>query len=154
MFFKSAAKKMSQLGKPVDPNWARNDKGKFFRFINLAPEDQGLEGQSGVYVIWHGGVRPAWVFVGTSRNLARDLQWCRENEDIMYFERFGGLFVFSPSSSFRGLSSFFPLSFLGDLGGRRNEVAKENAHFVKQFRRPDRSCRGENSKRDEQYTRW
>jgi len=93
MFFKSAAKKMSQLGKPVDPNWARNDKGKFFRFINLAPENQGLEGQSGVYVIWHGGVRPAWVFVGTSRNLARDLQWCRENEDIMYFERFGGLFI-------------------------------------------------------------
>lgn len=66
------------------------------------------------------------------------------------FERFGGLFVFSPSSGFRGVSSFFPLSFLGDLGGRRNEVAKENAHFVKQFRRPDRSCHGENSKRDEQ----
>ena len=93
MFFKSAAKKMSQLGKPVDPNWVRNDKGKFFRFINLQPQEQNLEGQSGVFIIWHGGVRPAWVFVGTSRNLARDLQWCKDNEDIMYFERFGGLFV-------------------------------------------------------------
>lgn len=93
MFFKSAAKKMSQLGKPVDPNWVRSEKGKFYRFINLDFQEKGLEGQSGVYVIWHGGVRPGWVFVGTSRNLARDLQWCKENEDIMYFERFGGLFV-------------------------------------------------------------
>ena len=93
MFFKSAAKKMSQLGKPVDPNWVRNDKGKFFRFVNLDPQQHNLEGQTGVFVIWHGGVRSSWVFVGTSRNLTRDLQWCRENEDIMYFERFGGLFV-------------------------------------------------------------
>ena len=72
---------MSQLGKPVDPNWVRNEKGKFFRFINLNPQEQNLEGQTAVFIIWHGGVRPAWVYVGTSRNLARDLQECKENED-------------------------------------------------------------------------
>ena len=93
MLFKPSAKKMSQLAKPIDPNWARSEKGKFFRFINLRPQDLGLEGQTGVFILWHGGVRPTWVFVGTSRNLARDLQWCAENEEIMHFERFGGLFA-------------------------------------------------------------
>ena len=93
MFFKSAAKQMSKLGKPVDPNWERNDQGKFFRLLKLDPDSRGLQGKTGVYVIWHGGVRPGWVFIGTSRNLARDIQWCKDNDDITYFERFGGLFV-------------------------------------------------------------
>ncbi len=93
MLFKSAAKRMSQLGKPVDPNWMRNPQEKFFRFLNLDPTAQNLTGKTGVFVIWHGGVRPGWVYIGSSRNLAKDLEWCRDNEDIMYFERFGGLFA-------------------------------------------------------------
>jgi hypothetical protein len=93
MFFKKAAKQMSRLSKPVDPNWVRNDKGKFSRFAKMDIEERGLAGQTGVYAIWHGGVRPAWVFIGSSRDLAKDLQWCKENDDIMFFERFGGLFV-------------------------------------------------------------
>ena len=93
MFFKPSAKKLSTLGKPIDPSWQRNDQGKFFRFINLKPEERGLAGKTGVFIIWHGGVRPSWVFIGTSRDLARDLQWCADNKDIMHFERFGGLFA-------------------------------------------------------------
>lgn len=93
MFFKNSAKKMSQLGKPVDPNWARNQNGKFYRFTSFVPTQHELEGKSGVYIIWHGGVRPGWVFVGTSRNLVKDLQWCAESNEILHFERFGGLFV-------------------------------------------------------------
>ena len=93
MWFKSKPKKLTNLGAPIDPNWARNENSKFFRFINLNPENHELAGKPGIFIIWHGGTKPTWVFVGTSRDLARDLDWCRDNEDIMYFERFGGLFA-------------------------------------------------------------
>ncbi|MEK9673373.1 MAG: hypothetical protein VW268_12880 [Rhodospirillaceae bacterium] len=93
MFFKQAAKRMSKLGKPVDPKWERNDQGKFSQLMKHDPRARRFEGKIGVYVIWRSGVRPGWVWVATSRNLARDVQWCKENEDIVFFERFGGLFM-------------------------------------------------------------
>lgn len=92
MFLKSALKRMTRMGKAVDPGWNRNENGKLFRFISLDPEEQGISGRTGIFAIWHGGVRPTWVFIGQSRDLARDLHWCGENEEIMHYERFGGLF--------------------------------------------------------------
>lgn len=92
-FFNKGPKKLSNLGSPIDPKWARNEHGKFFRFISFEPAEHDLAGREGIFIIWHAGTKPTWVFVGTSRDLVRDLEWCRSNKDIMYFERFGGLYV-------------------------------------------------------------
>jgi len=93
MFFKRTLNLMTKHNKPIDPSWQRNAAtDKFPRLLRMDPEEMGLKGKSGVFVIWHGGVRPSWVYVGQSRDLARDLTWCADNDDIRFFETFGGLF--------------------------------------------------------------
>lgn len=76
-----------------DPNWARDARDRFYRFTALDPEEEGLTGVPGVFVIWHGGVRPEWLFVANSGNLAFDLHKQVQNEELMDYESRGGLFV-------------------------------------------------------------
>lgn len=78
---------------PLDPQWARPPKGGYFRFVHLDPEEYDLEKASGVYVIWHGGVRPEWLYVGCTDDLASALFAAGDNDDIMEQEVRGGLFV-------------------------------------------------------------
>ncbi|MCG8511421.1 MAG: hypothetical protein MI741_19580 [Rhodospirillales bacterium] len=80
-------------GPAEDPKWSRSASGHFRRFINLDPEEEGISGKSGVYVIWHGGLRPRWVYIGASSDLGRDLDRLADDEDIMGYEVNGGLFV-------------------------------------------------------------
>lgn len=78
---------------PQDPQWAKSPAGRFHRFVHLDPEEAGLSGVSGVFVIWHGGVHPEWVYLGKSRNLASTLHKLGNNQDIMGYEVNGWLFV-------------------------------------------------------------
>jgi hypothetical protein len=94
--FGSFAKKPSQqppAGPPEDPKWSRSASGLFRRFTNLDPEAEGLGGKSGVFVIWHGGLRPQWVHVAATADLAGALHDAAKNEDIMGYEVNGGLIV-------------------------------------------------------------
>ena len=80
-------------GPPQDPGWARTEKGGFHRLEDLDPEDLGLMGQGGVFIIWHGGVRPAFVYAGAATDLARALHDIAANPDLRAHEIRGGLFV-------------------------------------------------------------
>jgi hypothetical protein len=73
--------------------WSKNAAGKYRRlaFIELAKEN--ITGMAAIYVLWHGGVKPGWVYVGMAENLAIDLTDARQNRDIMEFDMRGGLFV-------------------------------------------------------------
>ena len=76
-----------------DPKWARNNKtGHFFRLGHLDPEAEGLEKASGVYVIWHAGVRPRWVYVGRSDDLAATFHQVADDDAIMAYDVRGGLY--------------------------------------------------------------
>lgn len=77
----------------IDPEWACSATGRFNRLVHMDPEEEGLTGQSGVYVIWHGGVKPQWVYVGFTDDLAAAMHAAGDDEDIMDFEIRGGLFV-------------------------------------------------------------
>ena len=77
----------------IDPKWVRNPKGKFHRLFDLDPDEAGLAGVGGVYVIWHGGVSPQWVYVGESNDLRRALTAAADNEDIGQYEVNGRLFA-------------------------------------------------------------
>lgn len=85
--------KKTATGPAQDPKWSRNASGHFRRFINLDPEVEGLTNKSGVFVIWHGGLRPRWVYAGASANMARALHDLSDDDDIMGYEVNGGLFV-------------------------------------------------------------
>lgn len=80
-------------GPPIDPQWVRNRRGKFHRLLHLDPVAEGLQKVSGVYVIWHSGVKPEWVYVGRSDDLALTIEDVAENDEIMDYEKFGGLYV-------------------------------------------------------------
>ena len=76
-----------------DPKWARSERGSFHRLVHIDPEQEGLDGVSGVYVVWHAGIRPAWVYVGRSTDLARTFHDLGNNDDVMSYEVHGGLFI-------------------------------------------------------------
>ncbi len=80
-------------GPPLDPEWVRSKRGKYFRLNTLDCLAEGLGGYSGVYVIWHSGVKPGWVYVGRTNDMATALDTAADNEDIQEYERNGGLFV-------------------------------------------------------------
>jgi hypothetical protein len=77
----------------IDPKWVRNPKGKFYRLFDLDPGEAGLAGVGGVYVIWHGGVHPEWVFVGETNDLASAFVAASVDDDIQQYEINGHLFV-------------------------------------------------------------
>lgn len=77
----------------MDPKWAKTPTGRYHRFIYLDPEESGLTGVSGVFVIWHGGVRPEWVYVAKAKDLAAAMHEAAADEEIMHHELFGGLFI-------------------------------------------------------------
>jgi hypothetical protein len=78
---------------PVDPGWVTTHDGGFFEFYSLDPEEMGLGGVSGVYLIWHGGVRPEWVFAGHTTDMAAAFHSAAKNHEVTNYERNGGLFV-------------------------------------------------------------
>lgn len=81
------------VNEPVDPGWYRNAKGKFPDLFTLDPAEVGLSGKGGVFLIWHGGVKPEWVYVGHAPDMASALLEIGKNKEVTYYENRGGLFV-------------------------------------------------------------
>jgi hypothetical protein len=90
---KGSSDKAVAVGPPVDPHWVKSPVGKFYKFNSLDPEDLGLEGQSAVFVVWHAGVRPGWVYVAQTGDLAKALHAIAKEDDIMQYDIRGGLYV-------------------------------------------------------------
>ena len=76
-----------------DPAWARSPRGLFFRLIHLDPEEEGLSGVGGIFVVWHAGLRPQWVYVSAAEDLAAAIHRLADDADVMSYEVNGGLFV-------------------------------------------------------------
>lgn len=91
--FGKSKRKTAPSGPPQDVAWAKSPKNRFYNFLNLDAEEKGLTKVSGVYVVWHGGLRPEWLYVGQSDNLAATFEALRDNNDIMEYDRHGHLFV-------------------------------------------------------------
>lgn len=85
--------RLGRPGPPQDARWARSPRGKYFRLIHLDPEEVGLSGVGGIYVVWHGGVRPRWVCVGRTDDLAASYHRLGADKEVMSFEVNGGLFT-------------------------------------------------------------
>ena len=76
-----------------DPKWARTSTGFYHRLVNIDPEASGLKGTSGVYVVWHTGARPTWLYVGRSEDLATTFYGLADDQDIMTYEIHGGVYA-------------------------------------------------------------
>ena len=93
LFGSGSKKKDYQFTSVQDPGWVKSPGGRFHRFIVLDAEKAGLAGIGGIYAIWHGGVRPEWVNIGKSADLAATFRELAGNEDIRNYNVRGGLFV-------------------------------------------------------------
>jgi hypothetical protein len=102
------------FSKPVDPGWVYPPKGGFFSFLDMDPEEHNLGGVGGIFLIWHAGVRPEWVYAGGTNDLASALHTAGMNSDINVYEENGGLFVaWAPvKEAYRkGVVKYLDLSF-------------------------------------------
>ena len=90
MAFPSLTKAQENL---PDPYWARTKTGYYHRLLNLDPEASGLSRTSGVYVVWHTGVKPGWVFAGRSDDLASTFHRLADDDAVMTYDMHGGIFV-------------------------------------------------------------
>ncbi|NQU57064.1 MAG: hypothetical protein HQ513_07500 [Rhodospirillales bacterium] len=77
----------------TNPHWAMTATGKFHRLLITDPEKLGLGGASGIVVLWSGGLKPRWLFVDKSSDLARELDTYLDNDEIMKYDGRGGVFV-------------------------------------------------------------
>lgn len=86
-------KKDSSDNDIIEVTWSKNAAGKFRRlpFVELTKEN--ISGVKAVYVIWHGGVRPGWVYVGLAEDLAMDITDAKQSREIMAYDMRGGVFI-------------------------------------------------------------
>jgi len=78
---------------PVDPGWVHNKDGSFYPFLDLDPESLHLKGVGGVYLIWHAGVHPEWVYAGVTNDMASAFHSAGTEPSINVYDKNGGLFV-------------------------------------------------------------
>ena len=76
---------------PQDPYWMRSSSAYFHRLIKI--NKKTLKGQSGVYVIWHAGTEPKWVYSGHTNDLAAAFENAIADKKIMNYENQGGLYA-------------------------------------------------------------
>lgn len=77
---------------PAPISWVRNRNGNFSKLVTLNTTKSGVVG-GGVFVIWHSGVKPHWVTVGHSDDLAKDIDALRDDPEVLLYDTRGGLFV-------------------------------------------------------------
>ncbi|MCW9040514.1 MAG: hypothetical protein OQJ76_08470 [Rhodospirillales bacterium] len=89
---KGAPAEQSPFHGPIDPNWERGPDGRY-RKLALIDTDSAALKVGGVYVIWHGGVRPEWVWVGVSSDVGEALERCLRDKEISEYSVHGGLYA-------------------------------------------------------------
>lgn len=92
-FVRSKPERTSEMPPPIDPRWVKSSKGRFYRLIGLDPDREGLANVSAVFVIWHGGVQPEWVYVGRTDHLAKEIKILAGESEILSYHKHGGLSV-------------------------------------------------------------
>ncbi|MBB4284887.1 hypothetical protein [Roseospira goensis] len=78
---------------PPDPYWQRDPSMRFYRLLALRPGRPKLTGLGGVFVLFHKGVRPGWVYVGATADLGAAVTRLQDHPEIAALEGRGGLFM-------------------------------------------------------------
>lgn len=78
--------------KALDPEWRKGPRGGFNRLFDVDLDYFALEGKGGVYVLWHKGVQPAWVYIGFTDSLIAALDTAKDNPEFRQYDVNGGLY--------------------------------------------------------------
>ncbi len=77
---------------PPDPVWQRQSNQRFHRLIAMKPGRPRLAGLGGVFVVFHRGMQPGWVYFGAARDLGAAVERLQDHRELSRFESRGGLF--------------------------------------------------------------
>lgn len=70
------------------------DSGPYPLLLNMTDDDlTPLAGKSGVFALWHRGVRPQWIFCGYSFDLTAALSAARNDPDIQKYALNEGVYA-------------------------------------------------------------
>lgn len=92
-------------GKPAAYIWLPGE-GAYPSLFDLGPHAAALKAKSGVFALWHLGVRPQWLRVGAAGDLGACLQGAAEALKASPFRGNGGLYaawVFMPTARCPGI---------------------------------------------------
>lgn len=78
---------------PMDIPWEKNDKGRFWKLLQIRSGALGAARRGGVAAFFHRGVKPGWVFVCAADDLGDLLERAKDDPDITEYEARGGVFV-------------------------------------------------------------
>ncbi len=78
---------------PAHVPWHHDQNGYYPRLIPLHPALEGLDGVGGVYLLWHRGLDPHWIYIGATSDLGKSLSRARDAEKVLEFEVHGGVYV-------------------------------------------------------------
>ncbi len=84
--------KQGPLPEPINPKWKHGEGGRFPKFLDLDPDAAGLKGVSGVFAIWHTGLKPEWVYIGASDDLAASFFKFGSDKEILQFQGRGHIY--------------------------------------------------------------
>ena len=89
----ATANTAKKKGTAADPKWGRNAGGQFYRLSFIEPDKEGLDGVGGIFVAWHAGVKPRWIAVDRSRDLAASIIALADDEEIRQYQVHGGVYA-------------------------------------------------------------
>ncbi len=91
--FRGAPSAAAAVDEPDDPQWWRPSGGYYLRLLSIQLDLGALRGIGGVYVLWHRGVKPGWLYAAATADLGRSLAECRDHPAILSYESRGSVYV-------------------------------------------------------------
>ncbi|MDP2698783.1 hypothetical protein [Thalassospira sp.] len=80
--------------KAQDIKWRKSPRGDYYKLFMLDDiADLKLDGVGGVYLIWHGGLKPGWLTAGATDDLGESFRDARSNREIRNYDGRGGVFI-------------------------------------------------------------
>lgn len=80
--------------KAQDIKWRKSPRGEYYRLFMI--DDIGelqLDGVGGVYLLWHGGIKPGWLIAGASDSLGDSFRDLAQDRQIRDYDSRGGVYM-------------------------------------------------------------
>ncbi|HVI52145.1 MAG TPA: hypothetical protein VM661_13105 [Candidatus Sulfotelmatobacter sp.] len=114
--------------RPAVIPWEKDEYGHYRRLLSLHPDEEELDGEGGVYVLWHWGQKPEWIHAAATDDLGKALEFARDSESVLTYEPHGGVFV---------TWAYFKPEFRAGVARYLNDTLEPKLVDILPFDRPD-----------------
>ena len=80
--------------KAQDIKWRKSPRGEYYRLFMIDDfSELKLDNVGGVYLLWHGGLKPSWLVAGATEDLGHSFRELFRDRDIREYDNRGGVFM-------------------------------------------------------------